>query len=504
MSGCLHDPRLETLLRRPVEFLAHPRRVDRIAPVMAGAVGDETDQPLVRCRLGPALIEQTADQPHDVEVLPLVAATDVVGLAQAPAPDHAFDAAAVVLDVQPVADVAAVAIDRDVPALQAAADHGRDELLGVLQRTVVVRAVGGRHRQAVGVEVGAHQVIRSSLARRIRGVRRIRRAFGERRIIPAERAVDLVGGDVVEAPPARGRGARQLLLDQPVLAAGFEQGVCADDVGAHELAGAADRAIDVRFGSKVHNSVDGVLAQQACDQRGVADVTLHEGMTLLTGQFLQVVGAAGVGQRVEVDDAHPGILAEQPAHVVGTDEAGTAGDQNVAGGVAHADFHSSRMETRPARQSGTSRPSSTLARVVSSRELVGRRAGVGYSALAMASMRGTRASRPRAAAASSAALAKPCQLVCGTPAKCQVPFGRVSPARCRPASCSSASAMAAAGVGPPSWSATTRSCSRSRPSLSIVRTKLLPWAPNTQATRRIRCAQPLARMASSPASLLAP
>ena len=59
-------------------------------------------------------------------------------------------------------------------------------------------------------------------------------------------------------------------------------------------------------------------------------------------------------------------------------------------------------------------------------------------------------------------------------------------------------------VGAPIWSATTRSSSRSRASRSIVRRKFLPCAAYTHAVRRIACRAPLARIASSPASLLAP
>ena len=62
----------------------------------------------------------------------------------------------------------------------------------------------------------------------------------------------------------------------------------------------------------------------------------------------------------------------------------------------------------------------------------------------------------------------------------------------------------AALVGVPTWSATTRKWSRSAPRRSMVRRKLCPRGAYTQAVRRIAWSAPLARIASSPASLLAP
>jgi dTDP-D-glucose 4,6-dehydratase len=44
-------------------------------------------------------------------------------------------------------------------------DHQRYQLFRKLARPVVVRAVGRQHRHAVGVVIGAHQVIRSRLRR---------------------------------------------------------------------------------------------------------------------------------------------------------------------------------------------------------------------------------------------------------------------------------------------------------------------------------------------------
>ncbi len=59
-------------------------------------------------------------------------------------------------------------------------------------------------------------------------------------------------------------------------------------------------------------------------------------------------------------------------------------------------------------------------------------------------------------------------------------------------------------VGEPTWSSTTSSSSRSRPSVSIVSTKFLPAAPNSQEERTTRWPAPAAAVARSPASFECP
>ena len=87
---------------------------------MAGAVGDEGDERACaltrragrvgetcgqRGIIGEAVVEQIAQTPHHVDVAPLIVATNVVSLAGAAAFNHPLDAAIVVVDKQPVADL---------------------------------------------------------------------------------------------------------------------------------------------------------------------------------------------------------------------------------------------------------------------------------------------------------------------------------------------------------------------------------------------------------------
>ena len=58
--------------------------------------------------------------------------------------DQQIDGAAVVEHVQPVAHVAAVAVERHRQSVDRVGDEERDELLGKLVRPVVVRRAGDR------------------------------------------------------------------------------------------------------------------------------------------------------------------------------------------------------------------------------------------------------------------------------------------------------------------------------------------------------------------------
>ena len=79
--------------------------------------------------------------------------------------------------IQPVTDLLAIAIDRQWFASKRIDDHQRDELFGKLIRTVVVGAVGGEYRQAIGMVICAHQMVARGLACRVRAVGLVADAF---------------------------------------------------------------------------------------------------------------------------------------------------------------------------------------------------------------------------------------------------------------------------------------------------------------------------------------
>jgi len=68
-----------------------------------------------------------------------------------------------VLDVEPVADVLPLAVDRKTLPFEHVQDHEGGELFEELVGAVVVRAVREGDGEVVGVVVGAHEVVGGSL-----------------------------------------------------------------------------------------------------------------------------------------------------------------------------------------------------------------------------------------------------------------------------------------------------------------------------------------------------
>ena len=81
------------------------------------------------------------------------------------------------------------------------------------------------------------------------------------------------------------------------------------------------------FGGEVQDGSGLVLRQQAGDQLGITNVALHKDMPRVAVQRCQRFKVAGIGQLVEVDDGLVG-LGQPVEDEVGTNEAGSAGDEN--------------------------------------------------------------------------------------------------------------------------------------------------------------------------------
>ncbi len=312
--------------RTPAQIAFNLARVNGVTPVVAGAVLHESDLRFIAAAvgLGAQLVEQRADGVHDLEVGLFVPAADVVGFTQAAGFEHAADGAAVVFHVQPVAHLLAVAIHRQGLAGQGVDDHERDELFGEVVGPVVVAAVGGEHRQAIGVVPGTHQVVAGGLAGAVRAVGFVGIRFGKGGVAGAERAVHLVGADVQKTKGSflgYGQGT-------PVGPHRFEQAEGAQDVGLDEVLGAVDGSVHVALGREVDHGPRTVLGQQTVDQVTVTQVALHEDVPRITLETGKVLEVARIGELVEVD--YGLVVGGEPVeYEVAADETGAAGDENI-------------------------------------------------------------------------------------------------------------------------------------------------------------------------------
>ena len=294
--------------RPPAELALELGRVDGVAAVVAGAVGD----PVEVLGVAPHRLE---DHAQDGDVVPLAVGADEVGLPRAALGEDVPDGRGVVLGVDPVADVLAAAVELGADAVDDVGDLPGDELLHVLVGAVVVGAVGDRGAQAVGAGPRAHEHVGAGLGARVRRGRVVRRLLGElRRVVERQVAVDLVGGDVVVA--------------DAIFADGLQQAEGALDVGAKERLGVRDGVVVVALCGVVH---DGVVARhQLVEQRGVADVA-HDELHAVRRQPGDVLGVAGVGQLVQDGDVDVLVVVHDVVHEVAADEAAAARDDDVPG-----------------------------------------------------------------------------------------------------------------------------------------------------------------------------
>ena len=305
----LLKPLCEVGVRRPpAELALELGRVDGVAAVVAGAVGDPVEV------LGVAA-HGREDHAQDGDVVPLAISSDEVGLPRAALGEDVPDGRGVVLGVDPVADVLALAVELGADAVDDVGDLPGDELLHVLVGPVVVGAVGDRGAKPVGAGPGAHEHVGARLGRAVRRGRVVRRLLGELGgVVERKVAVDLVGGHVVVA--------------DAVLADGLQQAEGALDVGAQEGLGVRDGVVVVGLGGVVHDRV--VAGDQLVQQLRVADVAHHE-LDAIRRQPGDVLGVAGVGQLVQDGDVHVGVVIDHVVHEVAADEAAAARDDDVLG-----------------------------------------------------------------------------------------------------------------------------------------------------------------------------
>ena len=292
--------------RPPAQLALELGRVDGVAAVVAGAVGDPVEV------LGVAA-HGLQDHAQDGDVVLLPIGADEVGLPHAALGEDVPHRGAVVLGVDPVADVLALPVELGADAVDDVRDLPGDELLHVLVGAVVVGAVGDRGVQAVGAGPCADQHVGGRLGRAVGRGRLIRSLLGELgRVVERQVAVDLVGGDVVVA--------------DAIFADGLQQAEGALHVGAQERLRVGDGVVVVALCGVVHDRV--VAGDDPIEQLRVADVTDDE-LDPVLGQPRDVLGVAGVGQLVQDGHVDARVVLHHVVHEVAADEAAAARDDDV-------------------------------------------------------------------------------------------------------------------------------------------------------------------------------
>lgn len=292
--------------RLPAELGPQLRAVDRVAAVVAGTVPDPVE--VVR-----ALAHHGQDVLQHGDVVAFAVRADEVRLAQAPLGQDGPHAGGVVVRVDPVAHVQAVAVQLRAQSLEDVRDLTGDELLHMLVRAVVVAAVADRGADAERTVPGAHQQVRTRLRRRIRARGMVRGLLRElRRIVQGEIAVHLVGAHVMVA--------------HIVLAGRLQQAERALHVRLQKRLRVRDAVVVVGLRRVMHDRV--MARHDFVEQLGVADVAVHE-LHAVAQDALDVLQVARIRQRIQHRHMHVRMVVVHVMHEIRTDETTATGHNDV-------------------------------------------------------------------------------------------------------------------------------------------------------------------------------
>ncbi len=310
--------------RRPAQFAFELAGIDGVASIMAWSIFDKADQlgigASITSMLGRQFVEQRTDAVHHLQIALLIVPADGIGFADGTAHEYGQQGLHMVVDIQPVAHLKAIAIDRQRLTGQGIEDDPRDQFFRKVERPVVVGAVAEQHRQTIGALPGADQMVGRGLAGRIGRTGRIGRVLGEGGVAGGQVAVDLVGGNMVQAKGAA-PGFGQVL---PIGAGRLQQAVGADDIGLDKRRRPVDGTIDMGLGRQVHDRLGLEAGEHGTDPRLVGDIGLDQFVAGVGGNARQRLQVAGVGQFVEVEHLMFGVL-NQLANQRRADKAGAAG-----------------------------------------------------------------------------------------------------------------------------------------------------------------------------------
>lgn len=298
---------LEVRVRgRPTQLGPQFRGIDRVSTVVARTVLHPVERVL-------ALSHHLQNHAKHGDVVPLAVRADQVGLADPSLGQDRPHAAGMVLGVDPVAYVLAPAVQLRPLALEDVRDLAGDELLHMLVRAVVVRAVGNCGPQAVRAGPRAHQHVGRGLRARVRAGRMVRGGLREPgRIIQSEVAIHLVRAHVVVADP--------ILPDR------LEQAERALHVRPQERLWIRDGIVVVGLGRVMHDRV--MPRRDFVEQVSVADVA-HDQLHTILGQARDVLRIARIGELVQHGHMHVRMMIHHVMHEIRTDETTATGHNDV-------------------------------------------------------------------------------------------------------------------------------------------------------------------------------
>jgi len=175
-------------------------RLKRRAEIVAGPAVRKEDSAIVPLRVGARseVNQQCTGLADHIDVSSLGSGTLTVTLSRRALLQDERQRRGVIIDVEPVTDICAPAVDGKGLTVEGLDNQVGNELFGKLPRPVIVGAVGDHNRQPERVIPGTHKMIGRCLGSRI-GRTWIVARFLEERSRPLQRTKHFVGRHMVKA-----------------------------------------------------------------------------------------------------------------------------------------------------------------------------------------------------------------------------------------------------------------------------------------------------------------
>ena len=315
---------------------------------MSGAVGNVSDEVHILAFLATEETVNGIDENlDDVKVFPLVEAANVVSISDFAIVENNVDCPCVILYIEPVSNIFALAIHRQRTAMAYVVDKQWNQLLWELIRTIIVATISYDGRQSVSVVERPHKMVARRLGSRIWRMRLIlqifreklfavsqmvlaaRRLCGERRLDSfgvghLQRAINLVSGNVVE--PLALKLLRQRL---PVQFCSLQERQSAHHVGLCKRERILDGAVNVALCGEVDDAVDLLVLHQLIERIKVADVHPDKLVVGLVLNVFEVGEIARVGKFVKVNYLIIKVFINKKAYNMTPDKTCAARDNDV-------------------------------------------------------------------------------------------------------------------------------------------------------------------------------
>ena len=249
---------------------------------------------------------------------------DIISFAGLAFMENQVNGFTVVQNIQPVANVFAVAVNRYVLFAQRIGDNLRNQLFRMLFRTVIVGTVGNRYVHAVSAVIRTDQHIRTGFGRGIRRTRIIGCRFLEKAGF-AQRAINFIGRNMMKTAVLI-TGLKLVRRFHPGIARNIQQHKRTDNIRLNKGFRTGNRIIDMALGGKMNNAADIVFRKQLFNQRPVTDVALNKFIIGTLCTVAQIVRIAGISQLIEVNNLIFRIFLGKIRNKIGSDKAGTAGN----------------------------------------------------------------------------------------------------------------------------------------------------------------------------------